>query len=143
MESCTVAFTAKSSHTDLQLQVRLNGQTVSTPALTDTEQGYSFEFDDVDGAVNTIEFEMSGKTAAHTSVTESGEITHDELITISAVSVDEIELGHLFTEKAVYQHNFNGTQPMTDDQFFGAMGCNGVVRFEFSSPFYLWLLENM
>ena len=143
MESCTVAFKAKSSHSDLQLQVRFNGQVVLDPVLTDTEQDFSFEFADVEGAVNTIEFEMSGKTAAHTGVNESGEITHDELVTISAVSVDEIELGHLLTEKAVYQHSFNGTGPMTNDEFFGAMGCNGVVRFEFSSPFYLWLLENM
>lgn len=143
MESCTVAFTARSSHSDLRLQVRLNGQVVLDPALTNTEQDFSFEFADIEGAANIIEFELSGKTAAHTGIDESGEITHDELVTISAVSIDEIELGHLLTEKAVYQHNFNGSQPMTEEQFFGAMGCNGVVRFEFSSPFYLWLLENM
>jgi hypothetical protein len=116
---------------------------VLDPVLTNTEQDFSFEFADIEGAANIIEFELSGKTAAHTGIDESGEITHDELVTISAVSIDEIELGHLLTEKAVYQHNFNGSQPMTEVQFFGAMGCNGVVRFEFSSPFYLWLLENM
>jgi hypothetical protein len=116
---------------------------VLDPVLTNTEQDFSFEFADIEGAANIIEFELSEKTAAHTGIDESDEITHDELVTISAVSIDEIELGHLLTEKAVYQHNFNGSQPMTEVQFFGAMGCNGVVRFEFSSPFYLWLLENM
>jgi aspartate carbamoyltransferase catalytic subunit len=143
MESCTVAFKAKSSHSDLQLQVRLNGQVVLDPVLTSTEQDFSFEFADIDGAINTVEFELSGKSTAHTVVNDTGEITHDELITISAVSVDEMVLGHLFTEKAVYQHNFNGTQPMINDQFFGEMGCNGVVQFQFSGPFNLWLLENM
>jgi hypothetical protein len=29
------------------------------------------------------------------------------------------------------------------DKFYGSMGCNGTITFEFNTPFYLWLLENM
>ena len=37
----------------------------------------------------------------------------------------------------------NGTQPEIADNFFGIAGCNGTISFRFSTPIYLWLLENM
>jgi hypothetical protein len=45
--------------------------------------------------------------------------------------------------KAVYTHDFNGSQPPVDDKFFGDLGCNGTVSLKFTAPTYLWLLENM
>jgi|688.fasta_scaffold58531_5 hypothetical protein len=67
----------------------------------------------------------------------------DKSITIENLAFDEIALGHLVTELATYTHNFNGSQDTIQDQFYGSMGCNGIVRIEFSSPVYLWMLENM
>jgi len=49
----------------------------------------------------------------------------------------------VFLDRAVYVHDFNGTGKFVNKQFFGEMGCNGTVELKFSSPFYLWLLENM
>jgi hypothetical protein len=67
----------------------------------------------------------------------------DKSITIENISFDEIALGQLVTELATYTHNFNGSQDTIEDQFYGSMGCNGIVRIEFTSPVYLWMLENM
>jgi len=44
---------------------------------------------------------------------------------------------------AQYQHDFNGTGNPTIDKFYGEMGCNGTVSLKFTTPIYLWLLENM
>ena len=49
----------------------------------------------------------------------------------------------MLVEQAVYTHDFNGTQPEIEDTFFGEMGCNGTVSLRFTTPIYLWLLENM
>jgi len=42
-----------------------------------------------------------------------------------------------------YCHDFNGTQPAVVDRFHGSLGCNGTVTLKFTTPIYLWLLENM
>ena len=102
----------------------------------------SIELDDKDGD-HILTFEMSEKTPAHTQLDHDGKIIKDVIITIQDVKFDDIPLGQIFLEKTVYEHDFNGTQPRMQDQFFGIMGCNGTVTLKFTTPIYLWLLENM
>lgn len=86
---------------------------------------------------------ISGKTPAHTKVDGTGNIIKDVIINISNVTIDGIDITQLFNEKCVYTHNFNGSQPEIQDVFFGDAGCNGTISFSFTTPIYLWLLENM
>jgi hypothetical protein len=76
-------------------------------------------------------------------VDESGVIVKDACLIISDLAFDEIALGHIVTEKSVYIHDFNGNDSLTQHKFFSQMGCNGVVSLKFTTPMYLWLLENM
>ena len=62
---------------------------------------------------------------------------------ITNVVIDDLDVNQLFLEKCVYTHNFNNTQSEIADTFHGVAGCNGTITFEFSTPIYLWLLENM
>ena len=96
-----------------------------------------------DEADHELRFVMKNKTSSHTQVNESGAIVADAVLTISALSFDEIPLGHMLVEQAVYTHDFNGSGPSTQDKFYGEMGCNGTVSLKFSTPIYLWLLEHM
>jgi hypothetical protein len=86
---------------------------------------------------------MKNKIQEHTVVDSDGNIISDAMLTIANITFDDIKLGHLFTEQAVYHHDFNGTQDPIKDKFFGDMGCNGYVSLRFTTPIYLWLLENM
>jgi hypothetical protein len=86
---------------------------------------------------------MSDKTAEHTKVDSDGNILKDVLIELSNFDIDGIDVNQLFQDKIVYTHNFNGTQPEIKDSFHGFMGCNGELTLNFSTPMYLWLLENM
>jgi hypothetical protein len=90
-----------------------------------------------------VEIEMSGKLPEHTAIDDQGNIVEDCTIEISEFSLDEIALVHLFTDNCKYTHDFNGSQAPVVDKFFGNMGCNGIVKFEFSAPLYIWMLENM
>ena len=90
---------------------------------------------------HVLVFEMSGKTQAHTIVNDAGEIVKDAFLKLSNFSIDEIELTNIKTFE--YEHDFNGTAEKTTDLFYGYMGCNGRVTVKFSTPIYLWLLENM
>jgi len=101
-----------------------------------------FDISDEDSA-HKLEFVMYGKTQEHTVVNEHGEITSDTLLKIFNFEIDDILIDQLLHNKIEYVHDFNGSQNTTTDKFYGTMGCNGTAKFEFTTPFYLWLLENM
>ena len=86
---------------------------------------------------------ISGKTLEHTKVDEQNNIIKDVIISVADVTIDGIDIAQLFNEKCVYTHDFNGTQSEIQDVFYGAAGCNGTISFQFTTPIYLWLLENM
>lgn len=101
-----------------------------------------FDIDDVD-ATQKLQFVLFGKTADHTKLDAQGNIVADALVKINSITIDGIDIDQLFIDRNHYSHNFNGTQSTTAGKFYGSMGCNGTVTFEFSTPIYLWLLENM
>lgn len=106
-----------------------------------TKQSVLLEISDDDGD-HELRFVMKNKTAEHTKINEDGGIISDANLIISNLSFDEIQLDHTITESIVYTHDFNGTQNSTQNKFYGEIGCNGTVSLKFSSPSYLWLLEN-
>ena len=144
MNDCNVSFKARATGPDLHLLVKFNNNIVFDNVLIEhQEYNIDHNFDDVDGEKNLLSIEMTGKTSNHTQVDVDGNILSDRVIEISNLSIDNIELGILFQEFSTYEHDFNGTADAIVDQFFGIMGCNGIIRLEFESPVYHWLLENM
>lgn len=103
---------------------------------------FEHEFSDQD-AQHLLRFVMKGKQLTHTQVDADGQIVSDARLLIKNLSFDEIELGQILIDHAAYYHNFNGSGPHTREKFYGELGCNGSVELEFSTPMYLWLLENM
>ena len=106
-------------------------------------QPVTVELDDQDDAEHELRLVLKNKTAEHTQVDEQGNIITDARLVITDMAFDEIRLGHMFFEQAVYTHDFNGTGKTTEDKFYGEMGCNGTVSLKFATPMYLWLLEHM
>jgi hypothetical protein len=96
-----------------------------------------------DESEHLLQIKMSGKSLEHTKIDSSGNILHDIMLQISNFNIDGIDVNQLFQDKIVYTHDFNGTQPEIEDTFHGYMGCNGTLSLKFSTPMYLWLLENM
>ena len=96
-----------------------------------------------DNAEHELRIVMKHKTPDHTELDDAGNMIRDAMLSISDIKFDEIALGQVLLNKAVYTHDFNGSQPPVDDKFFGDLGCNGTVSLKFTAPTYLWLLENM
>jgi hypothetical protein len=126
----------------LALTARLNGHVFFEK---DIDQRYDCEyvFDENQDTEYVLEFELSKKTLEHTRIDEQGGILEDSVLHINGIKFDNINVDQLIYQYSRYTHDFNGTQTQQLDLFYGIMGCNGIVRFEFSAPFYLWLLENM
>jgi hypothetical protein len=101
------------------------------------------DFDDSEQADHVLSLEMRGKRSEHTKLDSTGTILEDRCIEVSNISFDDIPLGHLITAVSQYSHTHNDTTATVTEPFYGTMGCNGRVEIRFSTPIYLWLLENM
>ena len=142
MEKLNLIFDARSDSPDLKLTVKFNQQVLEEISLKNEFTSFEYELETAD-LNQVLEFVMSGKTQQHTSVDELGNIVADSVIELKNILLDGIDVSQLFTEKSKYTHNYNGNTDLIEDRFFGTMGCNGSVLFEFTDPFYIWLLENM
>jgi hypothetical protein len=110
--------------------------------VTDTYH-FRHDVDDDVEITRKLKIVMTGKTSDHTQIDQAGNIVKDAMLGIHNITMDEINIDLIFYKIATYDHDFNGTDVKLTDEFFGHMGCNGTVEFEFATPGYLWLLENI
>ncbi len=143
MQIAKLGFKISATEAVLDLAVCLDGKIQWQGCPGTDVQDITVEFDDADDESHVLTFVLSGKLPEHTQITEQGEIISDVTVRIEDIAFDDIVIDQIFSELAEYHHDFNGTQPAIIDRFYGEMGCNGTVRLEFTTPIYLWLLENM
>jgi hypothetical protein len=125
----------------LAMQVWVDAEKIFDQTVVETTP---VEFDiSEDETEHSIRFVMANKMPDHTQVDSNGNIVADSRLTVSDLEFDKIPLGKIVSDTAVYTHTSNGTAAEIQDKFFGEMGCNGTVELKFTTPVYLWLLENM
>jgi hypothetical protein len=91
--------------------------------------------------MHTMMFRMQGKTWQHTKIVDDV-MLEDHVIYLRDLTVEGVLIQPVLENTARYDHDFNGSSCRVQDKFFGVMGCNGEVSMEFSTPIFLWLLEN-
>jgi hypothetical protein len=144
METTTINFDIDTTDAEARLSIEVWIDDVCLYQNSHVKELYQFSHAMSDENGNhELKIIMQGKTIDHTSVDSQGNILKDALISVTNMQVDGIDIGPLFHKLAQYQHDFNGTQPPTQENFFAHMGCNGTLSLQFSTPMYLWLLENM
>jgi hypothetical protein len=145
MTTETLTFRVEPSDpaTPLELSVWLNDQ-CCLPVTTITEPlDFSTEIADGDDKQYNLKIVMTGKTDAHTKIDDQGNIVQDALLKFEKFDLMGISIDQVVCENATYQHNHNGHSEDVNDKFFLSMGCNGTVEFAFTTPVYMWLLENL
>jgi isocitrate dehydrogenase len=144
MESTKITFLVTNSNpaTELGFETWLDDQKIIDIEHVQTTVEVSIPVNDNDGD-HVLKLVLKGKQANHTVLNANGDIVSDAVLSIQDLAFDGIALGHIVTEKTVYTHNFNGHGTESQHQFFGVMGCNGTAELSFTTPMYLWLLENM
>ncbi len=140
MESATVTFDLIPTNQPLQVQVRFDGNVVLDEEISRQTPVY-FDFNDDDVGEHCLEIELLNKTHNHTVLNSDGKIVNDSSILIENIALDDIPLGYIATQTAIYTHNNNDSSEPVMDPFYSEIGCNGVVQLKFTSPVYLWLLE--
>ena len=138
--SCTVNTT--NPEAKLGFECWVDNQKLFDADHVQAQQSVIIEIPEDDGE-HELRLVLKNKTANDTQIDKDGNIISDARLIITDLEFEEIALGHIFTEQAVYTHNFNGTKESIQDKFYHEMGCNGTVSLKFSTPIYLWLLEHM
>lgn len=144
MQTSCISFLIKSSNYDMPLGVRilLDDQVLTEHHHLREPINFEQEIND-DIGDHVLQIELFNKTAEHTRIDQQGNILEDVLLEIVDISVDGINLENIMPEISKYCHNNNGNSDFVEEKFYGAMGCNGSVKIPFSTPIYLWLLENL
>ena len=137
--SCCIGTT--NANIDLGMEIWLDGVKLFDQVINKTLD-FVCEVDEQQ-ADHELTFVMKNKLASHTILDSQGAIVEDARLSVGAIAFEGIDITQMFMEQAIYAHNFNGTGDSIKDKFFGEMGCNGQVTLHFSTPVYLWLLENM
>jgi len=146
LETVKISFDITTSDAECPMGIEILLDNVVLCKNNHVQQKIAFEYDindDDSERERELQIVITGKTPSHTKIDQDGNIIKDVTIAISNVVVDSIDINQLFLEKCVYTHDFNGTQSAIADSFHGIAGCNGIISLKFSTPFYLWLLENM
>ena len=111
-----------------------------------------FETDLEEGKDYQLIIKRSGKTNNQTIINEKGDILKDQLLHIKHITIDEIDIGALvyegvytpeYPEPWATQQRQSGNELKESFKNVTQMGFNGEWKFKFTSPFYMWLLENL
>jgi len=138
--SCVV--TPSNTAVPLGCEIWLNDVCVFDQDHVNEPVDVAHEFSDADGE-HSLRITLKNKLPEHTQIDDQGNILSDALLSVTEIAFDEIDCTKIVQNFAVYRHNLNCTAPAIEDLFFGDMGCNGTVELKFTTPVYLWLLENM
>jgi len=136
-------------------EILINNKSLYKASITGTEDNpdlIEFECEVEEDKYHELVIERSGKSNNQTIINEKGDILKDQLLHIKSIEIDEIDIGALVYE-GVYTPSYPelwATQQRESskdlkDSFKNVteMGFNGTWSFKFSSPFYIWLLENL
>lgn len=109
-----------------------------------------FEFEcELEETIHQLEISLLNKLPLDTVQDENGNIIEDMLLTVESIEVDEIDLGNLRWSLSSYypkypnSYNNENQKKVTEVKNCIDLGWNGTWVLQFSSPFYIWLLENI
>jgi len=105
-----------------------------------------------EGKSHSLLLKRYGKDGKQCVVNDKGDILKDQLLHISEIEIDDINIGSLvyegiytpeYPEPWASQQAKAGVELPKDFKNVKEMGHNGTWTFSFASPFYMWLLENL
>jgi hypothetical protein len=118
-------------------------QVVSSEIASTAIQSVTFERT-VDEGAHTLKIRLENKTDQDT-VVENGSVVKDMLLNIDDIVIDDISLGSILWTaeyKLDAPHEYQGKTIDHLDNCVN-LGWNGTYILDFTTPFYIWLLEKL
>ena len=134
-----------------QFKINVDNQNFYQGVLTQApEVTEYFEFDvEIEEGEHNLEVELLNKLSTDTVKDNDGNIVDDMLLNIDLIEIDNIDLGVLRWTGSIYEpiypDNYTDESQKQIKQIKNCvnLGWNGVWRLPFTSPYYIWLLENI
>lgn len=158
MEQETLRFKiglSGSSKKQPNIRISINDQEKVTEQLVvarNTTQYFEFDATVYEGDCS-LSIEMLNKTTSDTVLDSDGNIIEDLLLNIESIEIDEINLGSLLWTESDYRPDYpvqyqiemrnQGKDLPVSVKNCVNLGWNGTWKLPFTSPFYVWLLENI
>lgn len=151
-----VGLSGSSNKKHPEFRISVNGQEFVkrqqlTGGINETEY-FEFDVDIKEGECSLI-IELLNKSVYDTVVDPNNSVVEDLLLNIDSVEIDEIDLGILLWTISDYQPNYPDSYRLKMSQLGQELpasvkncvnlGWNGKWNLPFTSPFYIWLLENI
>ena len=128
-----------------EFKIAVNGQEFvhgSIKSPNGVTEVFEFEAELPEGS-NSLEISLLNKTNSDVikdnyDDPENFKIIGDLLLNIDSIEIDDIDIGNLRYSASKYQ-------PIGREEISKCvnLGWNGTYSIEFTSPFYIWLLENL
>jgi len=137
------------------VEICLGDKKILSQSITGTEDNpdvLEFTHETEEGKDYELIIRRHGKFRDQCVVNDNNDIIKDQLLHIKSIEIDEIDIGTLVYE-GVYSPEY--PEPWASQQTAAGfnlpkelknvteMGHNGTWTLKFSSPFYMWLLENL
>ena len=122
-----------------QYTVLFNGSKQAEGKCDESLSYIEFSVDVVEEQEHILEIRLENKTDSDT-VIQDNEIAKDMLLNIDSIEIDEIELGEIKWNLSKFVADNPNRETL---ECCVNLGWNGSYQLKFTSPFYLWLLENM
>ena len=123
---------------------------INNTILLDTQLEEKLDFDQTvelsDNESHQLAFTLYDKTSNDTEILEDGTIKQDTLVTLSQLQLENVDLTDtmsLHNDIFYYEHDTNGTAQLEKHTLYNTLGCNGTATINFTTPFYIWSLENL
>jgi len=150
-----IGVSGSSSKKQPKIRILINNEEQVTDQLVvdeNTTQYFEFDATVPEGAC-FLGIELLNKTTLDTVLDANGNIIEDLLLNIDSVEIDEIDLGSLlwtasdyrpdYPEKYQLEMSNQGKDLPVSVKNCVNLGWNGRWTLPFTSPFYIWLLENI
>ena len=136
-------------------EILINDKSHFTGDITGTEHKpdvIEFEHELEEDKEYNLIIKRSGKLLNQTVVNKKGDLLKDQLLHIKGIEIDEIDIGALvyegvytprYPEPWATQQRAAGTELKESFKNVTSIGHDGTWDFKFTSPFYMWLLENL
>lgn len=131
---------------DIATKINLDAKNITSVPCLKLAQKILIDVDeDTEDSINRIlTVTLTGKSHKHTQIDDNDNIISDVVVNIDSIVFDEIDVTELFCSgQEIYQHDFNGTTDPFIDEFYGIIGCNGTISIAFTTPIYLWFLQQL
>lgn len=124
--------------------ILINGKELTSGYIqseSDCIEFHEFECDLIDDQIHELQIRLNNKENSDVEENEDRtEIIKDMLLNISSIEIDDISLDKLLWLNSEFVPD-DKSKPTLDRCV--NLGWNGTYILKFSTPVYLWLLENM